>query len=112
MKHRFNDYRRAVVYGLWPVLLVALLIALAPTTAAQGETPTPTASPTVTATATTDPNPPGPLAINAVQPGTLVNDIQVELIVTGSGFVDGSVVVLNNFGGLETFCLLYTSRCV
>lgn len=109
MKHRFNDYRRAVVYGLWPVLLVALLIALAPTTVAQGETPTPTTSPTVTATATTDPNPPGPLAINAVQPGTLVNDVQVELIVTGSGFVDGSVVVLNNFGGLETF---FVSRSV
>ncbi len=88
---------------------MALIASLAPMAAAQGETATPTATPTVTATATLDPNPPGPLAITAVQPGTLVNDVQVELVVTGSGFVDGSVVVINNFGGLETF---FVSRSV
>jgi hypothetical protein len=49
------------------------------------------------------------LTISAVQPNTLVNDVEVELVVTGTGFVDGSVVVLNNFGGLETF---FVSRSV
>jgi len=61
-------------------MLATLLISLASTVQAQSETPT----------------------INAVQPGTLINDATVEIVVTGSGFVDGSVVLINNFGGLET----------
>ena len=84
---------------VWAAVVVGLLAALAPTTWAQSATETPTP----TATATTEAPPAGNLSITAVQPGTLVNDVQVELIVTGSGFVNGSVVVLNNFGGLETF---------
>jgi uncharacterized repeat protein (TIGR01451 family) len=42
------------------------------------------------------------LTITAVQPSALVNDVPVEIIITGAGFVNGSVVILNNFGGLET----------
>lgn len=109
MNERFAFSQRAIAYLIWPILLVALMAALAPITTAQEATATPTNTPPPTATATIDPNPPGPLAINAVQPGTLVNDVQVELVVTGNGFVDGSVVVLNNFGGLETF---FVSRSV
>ncbi len=66
--------------SVWLVMLAALLISLASSVQAQSETPT----------------------INAVQPGTLINDATVEIVVTGSGFVDGSVVLINNFGGLET----------
>ena len=56
--------------------------------------------PTATATATTEPDPGGRLSISSVQPGTLVNDVEVELIVTGTGFVDGSVVVINRISAV------------
>ncbi len=96
------------------LLWLALLMTARPYTGvAQTATETPTATATVTTTAATatppaasptaQPPAPGNLTITSVQPGTLVNDQAVELIVTGNGFVDGSVVVLNNFGGLETF---------
>ena len=78
--------RLAVVAGLMALLAVPAL--------AQ--------QPTETPTATSEPTAPGPLTITAVQPGTLVNDSETEIIITGSGFVDGSVVVINNFGGLQT----------
>lgn len=60
---------------------------------------------TATATATTEatqPPDPGNLSITAVQPGTVVNTGDTQIVVTGTGFVDGSVVVLSNWGGLET----------
>ena len=100
------------------LLWLALLMTARPHTGVAQtatETPTATATPTVTVTTaaatatppaaspTAQPPAPGNLTITSVQPGTLVNDQAVELIVTGNGFVDGSVVVLNNFGGLETF---------
>ncbi len=84
--------------SVWALVVMAAMIALPPASLAQSETETPT----VTAT-TSGVTPAGPLTIVAVQPGTLINDIQTELIITGTGFVNGSVVVLNNFGGLETF---------
>lgn len=82
-------FRLACLVGvaLWAILLAAPALAQQPT-----ETPT----------ATSEPSPTGPVTITAVQPGTLVNDSEVEIIITGSGFVDGSVVVINNFGGLQT----------
>jgi hypothetical protein len=44
----------------------------------------------------------GGLVINSVQPGTVSNVTSVNLVVTGSGFVDGAVVLLENFGALDT----------
>lgn len=85
------------------VFLLLLTLARGATVSAQADTPTPTLAPQATTEPTAAPTDDGALTIMAVQPGTVVNDVQVELIVTGRGFVDGSVVVLNNFGGLETF---------
>lgn len=93
---------RLARFAVLPALLLLLgLLSALPRAVAQSDTPTPTFTPTPTATATERP-PAGPLTITAVQPALLVNDKNVEIIVTGSGFVDGSVVVLSNFGGLET----------
>ena len=83
-------------------IMAGLLAMIAPGAVAQSATETPTATATATATAPAT-APAARLTITTVQPGTLINDVAVELIVTGGGFVDGSVVVLNNFGGLETF---------
>nr|HMT21515.1 hypothetical protein [Promineifilum sp.] len=85
------------------VFLLLLTAAPGAAVSAQADTPTPTLAPQATTEPTAAPTDDGALTIMAVQPGTVVNDVQVELIVTGRGFVDGSVVVLNNFGGLETF---------
>lgn len=89
--------------------LVALLAALAglsagnrPALAQQQATDTPQP------TATTPPDD-GNLSITGVQPGTVVNTADTEIVVTGTGFVDGSVVVLSNLGGLET---IFVSRSV
>lgn len=88
-----------IIYGLLGAIALIGLLAVSdrPTAAQQ-----PTETATATATATTEPDPGGRLSISSVQPGTLINDVEVELIVTGSGFVNGSVVVINNFGGLAT----------
>ncbi len=100
--NKLSFHRNGTLFRL--VRLVALAAVLAGWAAnmapalAQSETETPT--PTST-TESTQPPPAGP-AITAVQPGTLINDVAVEIIVTGSGFVDGSVVLINNFGGLQT----------
>lgn len=64
---------------------------------AQADTPTATA--TATATATTAAS---ALAVTAVQPNSVSNLVDTELVVTGSGFVDGAVVVLSGMGGLNT----------
>lgn len=64
---------------------------------AQADTPTATA--TATATATTAAS---ALAVTAVQPNSVSNLVDTELVVTGSGFVDGAVVVLSGTGGLNT----------
>ncbi|MBP6015741.1 MAG: IPT/TIG domain-containing protein [Candidatus Promineofilum sp.] len=95
MNPHANRIRHAIRPLIWLVLLAGLL-ALPAVSLAQQATETPTA------TATLEPTPAGPLAITAIQPDTLINDVAVELVVTGRGFVNGSVVVINNFGGLET----------
>lgn len=59
-------------------------------------TATATITPTATATTTTG------ITITAVQPGTVSNEVATELVVTGSGFVNGAVVILANFGALDT----------
>ncbi len=83
------------------VALLLLLIVHPPTGWAQEATATATATTPTTAEATQPPDP-GNLSITAVQPGTVVNTGETEIVVTGTGFVDGSVVVLSNWGGLET----------
>lgn len=108
MNNRFARIGRWSLLGrgsLHPALLaLLLLLTVAPGTMLLAQSDTPTATPEATAEETTpEPTDDGPLTISAVQPDTVVNDVQVELVVTGRGFVDGSVVVLNNFGGLETF---------
>ena len=102
-----------------PVALVALMLALfassgAAQTGPAGEAQTDqrvlaqqaTNTPEPTATV---PAEDGNLTITGVQPGTVVNTGDTEIIVTGTGFVDGSVVVLSNFGGLAT---TFVSRSV
>ncbi len=95
-----------------PAALLALLLALALYPAAgwaQDATATPTATATTAPATPTTPTDNGNLSINSVQPGTVVNTGDTEIVVTGTGFVDGSVVVLSNWGGLET---TYVSRQV
>lgn len=92
-----SNFRNIVIVALL-ALLAGLPAIPAPAALAQPATETPT----ITAASTAAAPAAGPV-ITSVQPGTLINDVAVELIVTGTGFVNGSVVVLNNFGGLETF---------
>lgn len=75
------------------LLLTGLLggTAVVPLSRAQAVTETPTAPPAA-----------GPLRISGVQPTSVVNDVEVEIVVTGGGFNAGAVVVLNGFGGLQT----------
>lgn len=79
------------------LMLLPSLVLIAPPGRAQSDTPTDTPMPTMTAT-----RPSMPLGIISVQPNAVINDSAVEIVVTGSGFVDGAVVVLSNFGGLVT----------
>ena len=60
--------------------------------AAQADTPTPTA--------TASPTP--SIAVTAVQPNSVSNLTDTELVVTGSGFADGAVLILSGSGGLST----------
>ncbi|MBX7254062.1 MAG: IPT/TIG domain-containing protein, partial [Candidatus Promineofilum sp.] len=95
-----------------PAALLALLLALALYPAAgraQDATATPTATTAPAEATPTTPTDNGNLSINSVQPGTVVNTGDTEIVVTGTGFVNGSVVVLSNWGGLET---TYVSRQV
>ncbi|MCB8949135.1 MAG: IPT/TIG domain-containing protein [Ardenticatenaceae bacterium] len=55
---------------------------------AQTDTPTPSATPSI--------------VVSGVQPNNVSNLVDTELVVTGSGFVDGAVVVLSGLGGLNT----------
>jgi hypothetical protein len=55
---------------------------------AQTDTPTPSATPSI--------------VVSSVQPNSVSNLVDTELVVTGSGFVDGAVVVLSGLGGLNT----------
>ena len=84
------------------VALLLLLVAFPPAGQAQDATATATATATLPPATATQPSDPGNLTIIAVQPGTVVNTGDTEIVVTGTGFVDGSVVVLSNWGGLET----------
>lgn len=60
--------------------------------AAQADTPTPTA--------TASPTP--SIAVTAVQPNSVSNLTATELVITGSGFADGAVLILSGSGGLST----------
>ncbi|MFZ1400829.1 MAG: IPT/TIG domain-containing protein, partial [Candidatus Promineifilaceae bacterium] len=55
---------------------------------AQADTPTPSATPSI--------------VVSSVQPSSVSNLVDTELVITGSGFVDGAVVVLSGLGGLNT----------
>ncbi|MCA9898927.1 MAG: IPT/TIG domain-containing protein [Ardenticatenaceae bacterium] len=55
---------------------------------AQANTPTPSATPSI--------------VVSSVQPSSVSNLADTELVITGSGFVDGAVVVLSGLGGLNT----------
>ena len=55
---------------------------------AQTDTPTPSATPSI--------------VVTGVQPNSVSNLVDTELVVTGSGFVDGAVVILSGLGGLNT----------
>jgi uncharacterized repeat protein (TIGR01451 family) len=88
-----------------PLLVLAgiyLILTGSPVAYSQDETPTATAT-------ETSPPPTDRLSIAGVQPGTIQNDNEVEIVITGSGFANGAVVVLSNFGGLET---VYVSSSV
>lgn len=99
MINRLTITRTPVLTALWLFGFIFSLIASAPVAVAQSEPPTDTPTPTPTATAT---RPSTPLGIISVQPNSVVNDSAVEIVVTGTGFADGAVVVLSNFGGLVT----------
>ena len=103
MSDSINVLRRTASAAAALVLLVVLMTTgFAPAAAQQA---TDTAVPP-TATAPADD---GNLNITGVQPGTVVNTADTQIVITGSGFVDGSVVVLSNLGGLET---TFVSRSV
>lgn len=89
-----NKYLRYKLIFLLPLLL-ALVVSLTaqPPAAAQESTVTPGATPTVNT---------APLTITAVQPNTILNSASAELVITGSGFVNGAVVLLSGVGGLNT----------
>lgn len=99
MEFRNNRFRNMLIGLIGSLVLIGALAGAAAPAMAQQATETATHTPPATTVIPSR----GPLTITSVQPGTLINDTAVELIVTGSGFVDGSVVVINNFGGLETF---------
>lgn len=88
-----------VILLLFLILFIggSLASSLTPAPAA-AQVDTPTATSTATATATTTPA----LAVTAVQPNSISNLADTELVVTGSGFADGAAVVLSGIGGLST----------
>jgi uncharacterized repeat protein (TIGR01451 family) len=98
-KNVFRPVHRAAPAALLVALLLLALAAPGRPTAAQGDTPTAEATETVEPTATA---PSAALTVTAVQPGNVVNDLDVEIVVTGTGFARGATVVLARFGGLAT----------
>ncbi len=89
-----NKYLRNKLIFLLPLLLT-LAVGLAAQFPAMAQEPTATPSNTPVTIQ------PGP-NITAVQPNTIANATPAELIITGSGFADGAVVLLSNVGGLNT----------
>ncbi len=81
---------RHYLKGVRLILLLVLIFSAAPFTHAQTETPTATSSPT------SAPQP------TAVQPNSVSNIVDTELVVTGNNFVNGAVVVLEGYGALAT----------
>ncbi|HRN68605.1 MAG TPA: IPT/TIG domain-containing protein [Promineifilum sp.] len=93
MSNRHELTSKLVFRLAWLAVVALLAILIAVPALAQPPTGTPAATGQPAA---------GALTITAVQPGTLINDSEVEIIITGAGFVDGTVVVIDNFGGLQT----------
>ena len=80
MSNRYELTNKLVFRLAWPAVAALLAILIAVPALAQ----TPTETPAVT----DQPPAAGPLTITAVQPGTLINDSEAEIIITGTGFVD------------------------
>jgi hypothetical protein len=101
MKHSMKPPSLIYKLAFYLAVLFALLLFTIPAwpASAQAEGPTETPTATATPTATTAV---GPLAITAVQPNSVSNSVDTELIVTGSGFLDGAAVVLSGSSGLAT----------
>lgn len=102
-------WRTLLLFG-WLMGAVAAVGAAVPTLAQE---PPPPVIMTATATAvsltaaelltTTTPTiPASPLALTGVQPNTVSNSYSSELAITGQGFQNGAVVVLDGYGGLNT----------
>ncbi|MFO7537645.1 MAG: hypothetical protein R6X32_06245 [Chloroflexota bacterium] len=73
------------------VYLLLLFLLLAAPVVAQTETPTPTAA-----------SVPSAITIGQIQPSQVSNVAAVDLVVTGSGFAEGAVVILGGYGALST----------
>ncbi|MBE2199016.1 MAG: IPT/TIG domain-containing protein [Anaerolinea sp.] len=89
----------------WILLIGLLALAVSIFSQAPATAQEPTVTPTVTSSATPTMTPVvifEQLAITAVQPNTVANAASAELIITGSGFVDGAIVLLSGVGGLNT----------
>ncbi len=84
------------------ILLIAGLIS--PVLAQEGTDlqPTMTLTPTTSATAVTPGSPGAVLDVTAVQPNTISNAADTEIVVTGNGFMDGATVILGGSGSLPT----------
>ncbi len=97
-QHSLRRVLPAALLALWLVLVLLPGAGQAQDATATATATATTAPAEVTPTTPADDN----LNITSVQPGTVVNTGNTEIVVTGSGFVDGAVVVLSNWGGLET----------
>lgn len=102
MKHLL--FPRIIILTLLTLFLSAAL--RLPASAPASAESDPAATPTFTPTATNTPmptviNPPAP-AITAVQPDTISNVADTEIVITGSGFADGATVILEGSGSLAT----------
>lgn len=70
-----------------------------PKATTQGVTPEASATPRATVTINPLPSLPG---ITAVQPSTIANTAETEIVITGSGFAEGATVILGESGSLRT----------
>lgn len=86
---------------LWAVVLLAIAALSSP---AAGQAPAETSTPTAVRSDAVQPSPgtTADMRPTGVQPDRVVNNVATELIVTGVGFADGAVVVIDGLGGLET----------
>jgi len=91
-----SPFFRKYLPGLLLLALLALTISAAPQIHAQADTPTPTPTATATTAPSSAPQP------TAVQPNTVSNAADTELVVTGGGFASSAVVVLEGYGALAT----------